>query len=94
MKKYLFIVLLVGVCFGQEIITTNETYKNGNIKEITYQKVQGNRISKHRIDYYQLDGRLNISATYDKDEKFKVNQEAYPGPGVLINSDFSEKNFS
>ena len=71
MKKYLFIVLLVGVCFGQEIITTNKTYKNGNIKEITYHKVQGNRISKHRIDYYQLDGRLNISATYDKDEKFK-----------------------
>ena len=33
--------------------------------------MQGNRISKHRIDYYQLDGRLNISATYDKDEKFK-----------------------
>ena len=24
----------------------------------------------------------------DKDENFKVNQEAYPGPGVLINSDF------
>ena len=24
----------------------------------------------------------------DKDEKFKVNDEAYPGPGVLINSDF------
>ena len=71
MKKYLFIVLLVGVYFGQEIITTNKTYKNGNIKEITYHKVQGNRISKHRIDYYQLDGRLNISATYDKDEKFK-----------------------
>ena len=71
MKKYLFIVLLIGVCFGQEIITTNKTYKNGNIKEITYHKLQGNRISKHRIDYYQLDGRLNISATYDKDEKFK-----------------------
>ena len=71
MKKYLFIVLLIGVCFGQEIITTNKTYKNGNIKEITYHKVQGNRISKHRIDYYQQDGRLNISATYDKDEKFK-----------------------
>ena len=24
----------------------------------------------------------------DKDEKFKVIDEAYPGPGVLINSDF------
>ena len=24
----------------------------------------------------------------DQDENFKVNQEAYPGPGVLINSDF------
>ena len=25
---------------------------------------------------------------YDKDEKFKVRDEAYSGPGVLINSDF------
>ena len=24
----------------------------------------------------------------DKDEKFKVSDEAYPGPGILINSDF------
>ncbi|WP_440929311.1 leucine--tRNA ligase [Candidatus Pelagibacter sp.] len=36
---------------------------------------------------YNLDIKT-VVRPHDQDEKFKVDQEAYPGPGILINSDF------
>ena len=36
-----------------------------------------------------INSKLKLSVRpKDKDDSFTVNDEAYPGPGVLINSDF------
>ena len=51
MKKYLFIVLLVGVCFGQikilRIETQNKTFKKGELKSII-----GNKIIYRKSNQY------------------------------------------
>ena len=52
MKKYLFIVLLVGFGFSQKFIEVVETYDNGNIKNITYHEKTQHQVKKIKFEEY------------------------------------------
>ena len=64
MKKTILIVLLLSFGFSQKLSEVIETYKNGNIKSITYHKKIRTGIEKVKYEEYYKNGQKKQEIDY------------------------------
>ena len=82
MKKYLFIVLLVGVCFGQTIASINVEEVNNEV--IAEKKTF---INKHNISVGMFDDRTGLSLIgYVYNVKQTPMDEYFIGAGTMLSA--------
>ena len=92
MRKYLLLLSLTTVFisygYGQQFIEVVKTYKNGNIKSISYHKKVDNKIKMTKREFYFRNGQIEQLENFEDSLKAGVYKEWHENGQIQLQGKF------